>query len=58
MLLLNYQIRIILLTFILVFIKVASFSCTAFSDEQIAEFPHRAGKELPPAYSNLTHIED
>lgn len=44
--------------FILVFMKVASISCTAFSNEEIAEFPRRAGKELPPAYSNLTHIED
>lgn len=44
--------------FFLVFIKVASFSCTAVSDEQIDEFPHRAGKELPPAYSNMTYIED
>lgn len=42
----------------LVLVEVASFSCTAFSDEQIAEFPHRAAKELPPAYSNLAHTED
>lgn len=57
-LLLNYQIKIAWLTFLLVFIKVASFSCKALGNEQIAEFQHRVGKELPPAYSNLTHIED
>jgi len=50
--------RIILATFISAFIKVTSVSRSAFSNAQIAEFPDRAGKELPPAYSNLTHTED